>query len=72
MPKKVIKTVNEDFAAEGAFPQHIDEFCLGLSRGDSRVELISAFNMKMKREKKFKNYAGFYRAEFEQFISQPA
>lgn len=60
------------FQVEGEFPQHIDEFCLALSRNDKRVELIAAFNLKMKRDKKFKNYIAFFQAEFESFISMPA
>lgn len=51
--------------------QTLDEFCLDLSRGDKRVELIAGFHSSERAAGRRKDTASRYAARFQSFATQP-
>ena len=59
-------------AEVGEFPLSIDEFCIGASKTDGRVALLSAFASEMRRAGKSRALASEYAAELVKFAGAPA
>ena len=72
MGSKDVKTTDAVEVAGDELPLSLQEFCTRLSVKDSRVELISGFEMNERLAGRLKDTDSAYNGRYQEFINQPA